>query len=231
MTPPAEQESASTSESRRLPHLELLVTLILMLVVQSFLETDHFITRTVFNLLLFAIVLSAIRSLSESRNRLFTAIAVGGIAYALSCLNEFRPSTSLVAGMMVGYITVYVILVIAISESVFRDGPVDLNRIIGAASIYIVLGLLWAFIYSLLETIEPGSFHFNPALPRAELVHDHVSEFMYFSNVTLTTLGYGDIVPVSRPARMFASLQAIVGQLYVAIIIGRLIGLHISQKR
>jgi voltage-gated potassium channel Kch len=65
----------------------------------------------------------------------------------------------------------------------------------------------------------------------AGLAQNLVSHFIYFSSVTLTTLGYGDIVPVFRPARMFATLEATAGQLYVAIVIARLVGLHISQKR
>jgi voltage-gated potassium channel Kch len=202
-----------------------------MLVVQSFSGADSLVERTIFNLLLLAIVLSAIRTLSKSRKRLAIAVTLGGISYTLSWFTEYQPSTTLIATMLVGYIVVFTILVIALSEDVFRDGPVDMNRIIGASCIYFVLGLVWALVYSLLETVQPGSFRFYDALGSGGLVQDKVSEFIYFSNVTLTTLGYGDIVPISQPARMFASLEAIVGQLYVAIIIARMVGLHISQSR
>lgn len=58
-----------------------------------------------------------------------------------------------------------------------------------------------------------------------------ISEFIYFSNVTLTTLGYGDVVPLSRPAKMLAVMQAMLGQLYVAIVIARMVGLQVSQRR
>ncbi len=224
-------ESTITPEPRPLRHLELFATLIFMLVMQSVLEADSLVGRTIFNILLLAIVLSAIRTLSESRNRLAIAIAVGGISYTLSWFTEYQTSTTLIATMLVGYIIVFAILVIALSEDVFRDGPVDMNRIVGALCIYFVLGLVWALIYSLLETVQPGSFRFYDAVGGENLVQDKVNEFIYFSSVTLTTLGYGDIVPISRPARMFASLEAIVGQLYVAIIIARMVGLHISQNR
>lgn len=210
-------------------HLELLLVLILMLVVQSFLNTDNMVQRTMFNFLLLAVVLAAIRSLSDSRHRLVTAVFVGLVSYACSWFAEFTDSTLLIGSLLIGYIVVFVILLIALSENVFGAGAIDANRIIGACCIYFVLGLLWALIYSLLESLQPGSFHFVDRPVAETLVQDKVSDFMYFSNVTLTTLGYGDIAPVSRPAKMFASLEAIVGQLYVAIIIGRMVGLHISE--
>jgi hypothetical protein len=212
-------------------HLELLLVLILMLVVQSFLNPETMVQRTVFNLLLLAVVLAAIRSLSESRKRLSTAIVVGMVSYAFSWFVEFTESTALIASMLIGYIVVFAILLIALSEDVFSVGPVDANRIIGASCIYFVLGLLWALIYSLLETMNPGSFGFVNRPAGDTLIQEKVSDLMYFSNVTLTTLGYGDITPLSQPAKMFATLQAIVGQLYVAIVIGRMVGLHISESR
>ena len=217
-------------EHGRLRHLELLVTMIVMLVIQSFLAPDSLIKRTTFNLLILAVVLSAIRTLSDSRNRLAAAVTFGGVAYVLSWIVEFSPSTLLLAAEMACYVIVFTILVVALSESVFQAGPIDLNRIIGAASIYFVLGLVWAFTYAFLETVQPGSFRFHEALISDGLVQDKVSDLIYFSYVTLTTLGYGDITPVSRPARMFASLEAITGQLYIAIVISRMVGLHISQN-
>jgi hypothetical protein len=220
-----------TKRSQAQNHLELLITLIVLLVVQSFLSNESYFQRALFNILFLAVVLSAIRTLSESRTRLVAAMTAGIIAYALSWFAEARPSIALATVTDFCYIAVFGALFIALAESVFRDGPIDLNRIVGAVSIYLVLGLIWAFLYSLLETIQPGSF----ALSRQGIA-DHaqmnlVSEFIYFSIVTLTTLGYGDIAPLSRPARMFATLEAITGQLYVAIVIARLVGLQITQNR
>ncbi len=119
----------------------------------------------------------------------------------------------------------------ALAESVFVNGPINANRIIGAVSIYLVLGLIWAFLYSILETLQPGSFTMANDGAGKGLAENLVSHSIYFSSVTLTTLGYGDIVPISRPARMFATLEATLGQLYIAIVIARLVGLHISQNR
>jgi hypothetical protein len=219
-----------TERSQALNHLELLITLIVLLVVQSFLSNESYFQRALFNILFLAVVLAAIRTLSESRFRLVAAMTAGVIAYALSWLAEAGPSIALTTVTDSCHIVVFASLFIALAESVFRDGPIDLNRIVGAVSIYLVLGLIWAFLYSMLETIQQGSFTFaRQGIDDSQM--NLVGEFIYFSMVTLTTLGYGDIVPLSRPARMFASLEAITGQLYVAIVIARLVGLQITQRR
>lgn len=217
--------------SKRLSHVELLVTLILMLVIQSFLPADRLIARSIFSLLLLATVLSAIRTLSSSRTQLTMAVTFGVIAYLLTWVVEYHSSTIVMTGMIICNVVVFVTLLIALCESVFKPGAIDLNRIIGASSIYFVLGLAWAFLFALLETLQPGSFRFSQTIAVDGPVQARLAELVYFSNVTLTTLGYGDIVPISRPARTFASLEAIMGQLYVAIIIGRMVGLHIAQQR
>ncbi len=231
MSSPATSDPEPTTPAWRLRHLELLMALIVLFVIGSFLSTESILQRAVSNLLILAIVLSAIRTLSTSRIRLVTAVTAGLVGYALSWIAEIRPSVELVAATYVCYIVLFTLLVAALIESVFVDGPVDMNRIIGAVSIYFVFGLLWAFVYSLLETFQPGTFAVRDHQRSGEIAENMVNEFIYFSNVTLTTLGYGDIVPVSRPARMLAMLEAMTGQLYVAIVIARLVGLHISQQR
>lgn len=210
-------------------HLELLLALIAMLVLQSFLGSNTLVERMVFNLLNLLVVLSAIRSLSSSRKRLAIAMVVGLMSYGLSWITEYHDRAMLNATMLLGYVVVFAILLSALSESVFHSGPVDTNRIIGASCVYLVLGMLWALIYAVLETLQPGSFRFTNELASDAILQDKVSNLTYFSNVTLTTVGYGDIVPVCPPARMLAALEALVGQLYVAIIIGRMVGLHISD--
>ncbi|PAY15505.1 hypothetical protein CKO51_31455 [Rhodopirellula sp. SM50] len=84
-------------------------------------------------------------------------------------------------------------------------------------------------LIALTELCLPGSFRFPSDAVADEARPGFVGEFVYFSNVTLTTLGYGDMVPLSPPARIIASLQAMAGQLYVAIVIARLVRLQISQ--
>lgn len=220
----------------RLGHLELLVALVLLQVIQSFLSGATVSQRVIVNLLFLAVVLSSIRSFSRSRLRLTVAMTLGGVAFTLSCVTEAYSSHALIAVVYFSYIAIFLLLAITIGEDVFAGGPVNPNRIIGAVCIFFVLGLIWAFVYTLLQTLQPDSFAISSLVnesPVNELgiQQDLVGEFLYFSNVTLTTLGYGDIVPVSRPARTFATLEAMCGELYLAIVIARMVGLYISEKR
>lgn len=101
------------------------------------------------------------------------------------------------------------------------DEAVHLNTICGAIAIYLVLGITWAASYRVIEILSPGSFSFTstdsePAWP----------ELLYYSYTTLTTLGYGEIVPKTSFARIWASLEAITGVLYTAILVARLVSLY-----
>jgi hypothetical protein len=104
-------------------------------------------------------------------------------------------------------------------QRVFATGTVNAYRIMGAIAAYIVLGLLWANAYTLVYLIDPAAFQFStPAAGEPP-----TSEMLYFSFVTLTTVGYGDITAVNPIARSLVMLQALVGQLYPAVLLARLV--------
>ena len=108
------------------------------------------------------------------------------------------------------------------------------NLIYGSVCVYLLIGLVWAFIFSALEILYPGSFKFELQNPGADVLLTtnqlQLSQLLYYSYVTLTTLGYGDISPVSPPARSFATLEAIAGQFYLTILVARLVGLQITGR-
>lgn len=117
-------------------------------------------------------------------------------------------------------------LVVLIIRQVFRAGPITMRRIQGSVAAYLLLGLLWAVAYEIVEVVSPGSFTISaqpgiPALP----------QLGYFSFTTLTTLGFGDILPISPAARSLVVLEALVGQLFPVILIARLVALEIEYHR
>ena len=104
---------------------------------------------------------------------------------------------------------------------------ITLNRLVGAVCIYLLLGTIWAVAYSLVDVVSPGSFTgFSPQDSRG-----WDSEWLYFSFVTMTTLGYGDISPVSATARALAYLQAVFGQFYIAVLVAGLVGAYIARRQ
>ena len=119
------------------------------------------------------------------------------------------------------------LLMITILGDVLRHEKVTLDTIYGAASVYLVMGLFWGSLYVIMEIASPGSF----SMVHAEFEAHGYAGLTYYSFVTLTTLGYGDITPVSRAAMVFAMLEAAIGQLYLVITVARLVGLQVAHSR
>ncbi len=112
-------------------------------------------------------------------------------------------------------------------RQMFHANKVDTNTIFGAMNIYLVAGLIWAYAYILLNHFDAGAFH----LPDYESLSNQVELFTYYSYSTLTTLGYGDIVPESAQARMLSVLEAVFGQLYLAIVVAKLVTIAWKEEK
>jgi hypothetical protein len=119
------------------------------------------------------------------------------------------------------------VLVALILGQVFKDGPATRDRIFGAVAAYLLLGLTWAEAFRLVDIFLPNSFQ---GLHWLSGQHN-LSSFVYFSLATLTTVGYGDIVPLTLPARSLSNLESLVGQLFPAIFIARLVSMSLSAPR
>jgi len=91
--------------------------------------------------------------------------------------------------------------------------------------LYLLVALMWAFVYTFLELVDPTSFNITLSQPQGYLL-----VFQYYSVITITTLGYGDIAPVTEVAKAFAALEALVGQLYLVVVVAWLVGMHVSKK-
>jgi voltage-gated potassium channel len=100
------------------------------------------------------------------------------------------------------------------------------NRIVGAICVYLLIGVIWSIAYALLELAAPGSFE--------GIANDMSSawepDWMYYSFVTLTSLGYGDLLPLTNSARTLSYMETVVGQFYLAIMVAGLVGAYLSAK-
>ena len=118
------------------------------------------------------------------------------------------------------------ITIIELFKEIIRTKIIDAHIISGAISIYILIGVFWYLLYMFLVFIDPDSFIFN---------HHHTNklsiDMLYFSFTTLTTLGYGDITPVSYTAKMWAMTEAMMGVLFLAVMISRLVSHFDSNKK
>ena len=113
-------------------------------------------------------------------------------------------------------------LVVVLGQTL-RAGPITLHRILGAIAAYLLLGVLWAYAYALVAHLQSGAFSGPVRL------EDGPRAFFYFSFLTLTTVGYGDVLPVHPAARSLAMLEAVTGPLYLAILVARLVSLGVAS--
>jgi hypothetical protein len=95
--------------------------------------------------------------------------------------------------------------------------------------VYLFIGFMWAMLFALLDQLQPGSFHFPETWTQGPAGAD-TARYVYFSFVTLATLGYGDIVPKTVDASGLVVAEAVVGQLYLTVLVARLVGLHLSGR-
>ncbi len=121
------------------------------------------------------------------------------------------------------------ILVVMTLKQTFLPGPVSVHRVMGGVAAYLLIGVTWAFAYKLLLEQIPDAIHFPTPLvvgvPTGE-----PSRLIYFSFETLTTVSYGDVYPVHRVARSLTTAEALIGQLYPAILIASLVGMALQSR-
>jgi hypothetical protein len=116
-------------------------------------------------------------------------------------------------------------LVAVILSFIFGEQEVTSNVIYGAIVVYLLIAIMWAFVFSVLESINPGSF----AISEGQIEVGRPL-FIYYSFITITTLGYGDITPITATANSFSFLEAVTGQIYLVVLVARLVGMHIAQS-
>ena len=136
-------------------------------------------------------------------------------SHAFSWLTEAATALS---GLLIG------LVVALLLNYVLRAPRVTHNTVLAAVCVYVLIGVLWGFIYMLIYEANPKSFELDPALGPPEV------QLRYFSTLTLTTVGYGDIVPRGPEARAFAALESLIGQIYMAAIIARLVSIEVATS-
>lgn len=182
------------------------------------------VNNAIFFLLLMTGVLTVTKR--KSIQALLAMVVVLAIATRWASLFMQIPGLKILDGIfMLICITGFLAIVL---WQVYREGPVTAHRIQGAVAAYLLLSILFAVGFGLLENIRPGSFQ---GQSQAQIQEGINRSFYYFSVVTLTTTGYGDITAVSPYARTLVMMEALIGQLYPAILIARLVSLHIEEKK
>ena len=180
--------------------------------------------QDIFSIVTILMLMVSIKSLKTERTWTWTVYALVLIFVILTVLGKMFDH------QLNAYLTLIILLMFFIgsfstaAKQVLLEGDIDGNKIIGSLSLYIILGLIWAVIYLLLLVMDPTAFSGVDAANWQQ----SFSRVAYYSFVTLTTLGYGDVLPTNHIAEFFVYLEAIIGVFYMAIIVSSLISLRLS---
>src|SRR5207237_400676 len=178
---------------------------------------------------LFSLVLVAgVLAVAERKRTLIIAIVLAFPAIVGRWINHFRPDLIPPVVFLVSGLILIAFVVGHLLRYILRAPSVNTEVLCASISAYLMLGLIWTMAYWLVDQLTPGAFAFNTTTGTKETMEGFNA--FYFSFVTLSTVGYGDITPVSKVARMLAATEAMTGLLYVAVLIARLVGLYSTPK-
>ncbi len=212
-------------------HAALLATLVFLLLALPILGTvlDQ---APSFSVLLALVLIASVFVNIRQRNLFWVTAAIGATAIVGSVVSEFVASLPLVVmthalGLgLLGFTTVVLL------NSLLQADHVSQDTLVGGMCVYLLIGLCFALAFVILTEVSPGALAYNgepivfdPAEPGA-----HATRLLYYSFVTITTLGYGDVTPLHDVGQMLAVAEALVGQLYLAIFIARLVGLYVGGR-
>lgn len=209
--------------------LTLLVFPVLELLVPQMTDALY---DLVFTIVFIIMVLAATQFLAQSRRRTRAAIVIAVPMLAVTLVHQVVETDKTEIVMTIAWaLFLFYVIWIAL-KALYADPTVTLETVLASLCVYLLLAIAWSNLYSLIEALHPGAFRVGPAgLDASNLMRVGIEGSLhptYFSLVTISTLGYGDIVPVTPAGRMLASLEAVVGQLYLAVLVARLVGLHIA---
>ena len=216
--------------SERDNFLWLLMALVLLMfsdAVVSQLESEQ--GKLLVNISLLLTIFIAVWALDSNRRGGAIRNAKIGLTVVVACLmiaDSLVEHRLLALGQLAGCFLFLLLSLYLVWKQVLFTGHVDTNKIVGAICIYILLGLVWAFGYQISEELFPGSFS---GLDE-ESWQGNLDQFIYYSMVTLTTVGYGDITPEQPVARFLAYMEGITSIFYTTILVASLIGVRLAGE-
>ena len=204
--------------------LFLLVAFLLLLLVAPMLA-PFFNLRLLFDVFLTVVFASAIYAASDRKWHYIASTLLFLLAGSGIWIDYIFPSriSYLISQMMA--LAFFFFAGLRMIRKLLKAEKITANAIFSAIVVYLIAGVVWSAIYSILETLDPGSLNIEFANVRYASFR-----LVYFSFVTLTTLGYGDIAPLTDTASAFVILEAIFGQMYITVLIAWLVGRFISES-
>ncbi len=211
--------------------LQLSVFFVILLLISPYIA-DRWLIKTITNFVLLNSILVLLSANKSIRSLKFILIILWLGSVTFSFCSVFFSESDLIRyyDFLETFfsISLLAVMIISILLFIFRSTNVSFDSIFAAFTVYMMIGLFFAFLYTIIEKVHPGSFSF-PGNEKIILT-DIKNELFYFSMVTIATLGYGDIVPAGSFARTVSVMEAVIGQFFVAVIVAILVGKLISSE-
>jgi hypothetical protein len=202
----------------------LLAALVLTVFAIPALVSDSTTRAALGEVLISLILISGVVAVAEHRRAAIVLAIISTAVIVLGWTQFLLPAAHVPGLRDLAAMGAFGVLAAAMGINVFASGHEVGERLSGAVVLYLLVGLIWGVAYHIVDLATPGAFSIQSP------VKSDLFDWIYFSFVTLTTVGYGDITPVAQSARSLATLEALVGQLYPAVIIARLVSLQSSAR-
>ena len=204
--------------------LFLLILILVVLVGAPFME-DYGNFHMVFDIIITAIFVAAIYAISHKILHLILALILAVPMIGSLWTHYLVQHPAIFAVGKFSAILFFGFATLNILQFIFKQKEVTKEVIFAAVVVYLLMAFMWSYGYALLELYEPGSF----SVPEGQLKDDRFL-WIYYSFVTITTLGYGDMTPLTDRASGMAVFEAITGQIYLVVLVAWLVGMHVSRQ-
>ena len=213
----------------------LLAALLLMLIIGPLIGRFQIVGPGFYigDLILAVVLLSSVKFLFKRHIHFVVCLCLTVIAIAAGSLSRFITTDDALAIRIIGHIMEASLLgymTALIGMDIFTTEEVDADTISGSISVYLLVASFFAVVFTIIGNVEPTAFHIPPdiQIPDASMGPDRL--MVYFSITTITTLGYGDITPRGEFARSLANFEALLGQIYLTVLVARLVGRNLSRS-
>ncbi|MEM8829956.1 MAG: potassium channel family protein [Cyanobacteria bacterium P01_G01_bin.19] len=201
-------------------YTQLLLVLLLVFVAYAFFS-QAIIAEIILSIVLLGAIVLIIRTFYFHQRAFYFYLTISGLAFIVDFVNLTSQSSNLKLALATNiiYAGFFLLAIVLMIEKIFSDRQVTIDTIVGGISVFLLIGDLWFLFFDTIYLLNPAAFTSS-----AETINSF--DLLYFSFTTLTTVGYGDIAPVSPLAKVLTNLEGICGVMYPAVLIGRLVGIY-----